>query len=479
MRWVRSEQGCLGSEALCILAAASIGLVAAPAGAGPANDSRSVPAPISDGRHDGTTREATPDGEASCGVSDNAPDVWYVYQASCTGRVTFDTCGSPIDTVLSVHPDRSARPAVRFDSGGFENDTLGGAPSSGGGGSWHIGKTGGAKVEVFGPDSGARRGTAPGAKRGSQYLSASKDVGELVVAVSALAVAGALGEVVRADLDLYVDPVAPVGDGPPAMVNFTTSTGGGFTNRYTWLGFDYADNAGGVATPGMGPEEMVVVSYAGAWRAVTAGGAPMYVPRNAWLAVTIELIVGEQYAVTVNGVTSDPIDLEASVAGKNVVGLELRANVGNRPSQFFVDHLGIGAAGSEDDSACNEECDGDPFGGPASCVTAVMDQGESVLVRVAGAGGDGGDFTLNVACAPAPVPRNDDCTAASSVTEGRFEGTTLGASGDGSASCGSSDASPDVWYNYRAPEDGDLFVSVAGSTCRISPAPLGRRTSPW
>lgn len=64
----------------------------------------------------------------------------------------------------------------------------------------------------------------------------------------------------------------------------------------------------------------------------------------------------------------------------------------------------------------------------------------------------------------AQPPDNDDCPAAYVVTDGEtVAGTLLGATNDGSASCGDSSATPDVWFSFTAPADGTLRVNTCGT----------------
>lgn len=51
----------------------------------------------------GTTVRATRDGATSCGTSNTSPDVWYSFTTANDGFMILDTCGSSLDTVLSVH----------------------------------------------------------------------------------------------------------------------------------------------------------------------------------------------------------------------------------------------------------------------------------------------------------------------------------------------------------------------------------------
>jgi hypothetical protein len=69
----------------------------------PPNDGCSNAIVIGDGAAAGSTSDATNDGQASCGGSSTAPDVWFRYIATATGHVIADTIGSSYDTVLSIH----------------------------------------------------------------------------------------------------------------------------------------------------------------------------------------------------------------------------------------------------------------------------------------------------------------------------------------------------------------------------------------
>lgn len=52
------------------------------------------------GSYSGTLAGATTDGSSTCG---GVNDVWYCFNAPCAGQYTVSTCGSSIDTVVSVH----------------------------------------------------------------------------------------------------------------------------------------------------------------------------------------------------------------------------------------------------------------------------------------------------------------------------------------------------------------------------------------
>ncbi len=59
---------------------------------------------------------------------------------------------------------------------------------------------------------------------------------------------------------------------------------------------------------------------------------------------------------------------------------------------------------------------------------------------------------------------NNACASATTIGNGSFAGTTVGATNDGRSTCGAADASLDVWYSYTATCTGVLTVD----TCTAS-----------
>lgn len=89
-----------------------------------------------------------------------------------------------------------------------------------------------------------------------------------------------------------------------------------------------------------------------------------------------------------------------------------------------------------------------------------MTSGTTYYIRVSGYNGATGSFTLNVS---GPTANNDNCANAIVVTNGTYTGSTTGMTRDGSASCGSSSTTVDVWYRYTAPATGTLNLNSCGS----------------
>ncbi len=105
-------------------------------------------------------------------------------------------------------------------------------------------------------------------------------------------------------------------------------------------------------------------------------------------------------------------------------------------------------------------CDDDSCG-LASVVSFPAVAGAVYLIRVGGFDGARGAGTMFVVC----PPNNDDCANATGVCVGgsTFTATLYGATNDGSASCGASQGTVDVWYSFTAPADLALGVSTCGT----------------
>jgi serralysin len=61
------------------------------------------------------------------------------------------------------------------------------------------------------------------------------------------------------------------------------------------------------------------------------------------------------------------------------------------------------------------------------------------------------------------VPSNNDCASAAVVSAGTTNGTTINATNDGTAACGTSNSSPDVWYRFTPTCTGSVSFRVTGS----------------
>jgi hypothetical protein len=99
---------------ICDASMISCGLSSSPFTIAPPDDCINAIS-ISNGRHFGTLECASNDGAASCGLSNDQPDVWYRYTPQAPGKLSVSTCGTNdmdgidtgIDTVISMHGDCS------------------------------------------------------------------------------------------------------------------------------------------------------------------------------------------------------------------------------------------------------------------------------------------------------------------------------------------------------------------------------------
>src|SRR5262249_42173267 len=110
--------------------------------------------------------------------------------------------------------------------------------------------------------------------------------------------------------------------------------------------------------------------------------------------------------------------------------------------------------------ACNDDCrDGSFSCGTSphleSCLTYSVSAGVTYLIHITGYNGATGNYTLHTAISGS-APPNDACGAATLVTIGQVAGSTCTATVDGSSSCGFSNSTPDVWYNFTASCTGTL-----------------------
>ncbi|MFO0832451.1 MAG: trypsin-like peptidase domain-containing protein [Phycisphaerales bacterium] len=73
-------------------------------------------------------------------------------------------------------------------------------------------------------------------------------------------------------------------------------------------------------------------------------------------------------------------------------------------------------------------------------------------------------YSLSTTVTPPPVPGNNTCGSYIFFNVGdTITGVTTGASTDGSATCGLSNASPDVWYGFYSSCAGPITLSLQGS----------------
>jgi len=311
----------------------------------------------------GSTSNATNDGTATCGSSSTAPDVWYTFTAPSCGVVHFDTCGSPYDTVISLHsgcPGTTANQvACNDDNGNGGNNACGGGLQSG----FNV------------------------------SLTANTTYKLLVSGFN-----GASG-----NFTLTTFYVEPSNDDCATAAPYTASTTingcmGGATN-------DGSATCGASGTSG------------DVWFRVVA-------PQNGTLRINT---CGSAFDTVLSVHTGCP---------------------GTTSNQIACD----------DDSAF-----GPCVGTLQSAVDIGTVAGTAYYIRLAGFAGSIGSglYTLSSAYV---APPNDTCAGVITYNIGTVvTGATNLAGVEGSANCGGSNGTPDVWYRFTAPCTGPVRLSMCGS----------------
>lgn len=108
-------------------------------------------------------------------------------------------------------------------------------------------------------------------------------------------------------------------------------------------------------------------------------------------------------------------------------------------------------------------CNDDGGTGLLSSLTLPVVAGTSYLIRVAGYNNTAGAITLNIAGPACEIPINNACADAIDICPGEYYGNTVGATNDGEASCGTSNASKDVWFRYEPRFSGLAVIDTCDS----------------
>lgn len=108
-------------------------------------------------------------------------------------------------------------------------------------------------------------------------------------------------------------------------------------------------------------------------------------------------------------------------------------------------------------------CNDDGGTGLLSSLSLTVVAGTSYLIRVAGYNNTAGSITLNIAGPSCETPFNNACGNAMDICPGEYNGSTVGATNDAEASCGTSNASKDVWFRYVPRFSGLAVIDTCDS----------------
>lgn len=423
---------------------------------------------LNDGVTTGTTTGATPDGTASCGTSNSSPDVWYVYTATCNGQLTIDSCGSGFDTVVSVHADGCPGTAATELANGC-SDNCAGTPCGGTASCVTVTVTNGTRylVRVAGKNGASGAFTLNVSTAcvsecpGFPQTFDTTDVGAAACWITG-----------QRWFDTSVAGTVAVTDTDSQSSPHSLLVTGSGSNMMTWRGYK------SVSSNGTDPINVSFdfkvsnftdniafspFAFNGAlWgtAGTPAGGAfgwPVntnYQPDGIFAyvdEVAGQLVMFQKDRADLNGQwirwkgTLYPATRKADVAVEVLTGPAAGTSGGviGKDFQYGVADDYYGSA--------MDEIRGSVFFTPGGSSFTADDQ---VFI-------DNYDVQVGAPAAPT-APVNDLCANALTIGNGKTYGRTLGATPDGSSSCGAA-GSPDVWYRYTATCTGDLIIKACGS----------------
>jgi len=190
--------------------------------------------------------------------------------------------------------------------------------------------------------------------------------------------------------------------------------------------------------------------------------------------VTFEATAGRTYLIRITGFNANEISYILNLSGPSCNPDDadddgVPNDVDNCPSHPNPDQADCDGDGVGDVCAIatgqSADCDGN--GLPDECQIPADDcNGNGVPDVCDIAGGTSVDCDVNGVpdeCEGFPECSNDFCEGATPLCPGAVSGSTAVAGNDGSASCGSSGSSPDVWYVYTAAASGVATINTCGS----------------
>ncbi|MFO0828557.1 MAG: thrombospondin type 3 repeat-containing protein [Phycisphaerales bacterium] len=457
-------------------------VVVGPAPSTPPNDLCSNATAIGNGTFGGSTVNATNDGSSACDASGR--DVWFSYTAAASGQLDINTCGSAIDTAISVYSTCGGSVIAC-------NDTCGGSPCGGPSACLSLPVTSGSVYKIRISDKG---GTA-----GSFSLTTSFAIaGDLCSTAVPIAVPSATaGSTVGATLDSGLPSCDSVAPSP-------TNHSGNVTNSAPGVWYSLIGNGQTVTADTLTSiYDTRLHVYTGTCAALTCVTANDDISSGFKSKVSFQTVPGQTYYILVSGfststgtftlnVYSDPTPsndncssatvisgLSATIAGTTVgstgegfsgTSSTLASCATNSTDPLFdvwytfvapcTTNITIGTCGTFDtllsvhtscptltlgnqvSGACSDN--GAGVCAPGSQLTLAATGGTQYWIRVAGAVGinAGGTFTLTLAAQDSDGDGTPDCADGCSNDPNKIAPGTCGcgvpdadADGDGTPDC--------------------------------------------
>lgn len=215
---------------------------------------------------------------------------------------------------------------------------------------------------------------------------------------------------------------------------------------------------------------------------IPGGGAPPppTPPANDACANAIAILSGPTSFTTLNATTDGPAETLCDLNGSNLVANDVwfrytapcagTASITTCGASFdtrLAVYAGAACPSAADTGlACNDDAASCGVGSLQSALSFTVVANAEYLIRVGGFNGTTGTGSLTLTgptCAPSG-PANDLCVNAIPLSNGvGVAGTSIGASNDGTASCGGSATSADVWYAYTPASTATVTVSTCNA----------------
>ncbi len=480
----------------------------------PANDDCSNATPLSPGTYSGagfSTYGATPDASiAGCGgTSGSTRDVWYRYTASAAGNLGINTCGTAFDTVITVHTGCPATPGNQVAC----NNNCGGSPCGGNASCVSLAVTSGSTYWI-------RVADASPLTSGSFTLTLGFSTNDACAGAADICPSPTTGSITvtgnnsTANTDGAVTTLCASSTSKdvwyrytPAATGYMTASTCGSSAVNTVLSLHYAtcpatasnqltclndaatcgDDATISADVVGGITYLIrVASFgntAGGNFTLTVTGPPCGPPgpppndECADAEVICPTSFGALYVVGDNSLATASAGASSSCAsvGRDVWYRCVPSSSGTLSIQTCsyttVDtvlsiHTGSpGTAANQIAGACNDNACGSQSSLLNVPVTAATNYWVRVGSKVTAAGGPFILYVQGPDCQQTPA--NDLCQDAIVLTGAGGTAPTVStalATNDGTASCGASSASPDVWYVYTPPYCSQLWLNTCSAS---------------
>ncbi len=422
------------------------------------------------------------DAVASCSPLSASPDVWYRYVPSCTGVLRLDSCQSDFDTVLTVYSGSCGgliEVACNEDSPMCPG-TMGGsfmhAPVTAGQTyfirvsgfagqagrfdlAWELTQANDSCASAMAITPGSVQGSLCGARRDlsntCQAASNSPDVFySYVPASTGLMTLNTCGSNYDTLLEVFLGTCASLTSvACNDNHNSTTCNSGPTTSRISLsvtAGVTYTIRVSG--RNNQSGDFTLTLQQA---------------PSNDQCANAIT-IAGNVTGTTLNAGrdgtdTCAPLSTSPDVWYRWVSPCAGTLRVNTCGSSYnTVASILSGTCGSLTQLSCSDDIGlaGCPTRADASTTFTTVAAGQTYYIRVSGAAGESGAFTLSVT----QTPSNDACAQATAVGQGNVAFDTRCATNDGAVICGASNVSPDVWFRFTSPCNGAVWFNTCNST---------------